>query len=181
MTAAEVKKNREIDIAIDEMSKGDVNALAKIYPHISKPVYSYALSVLKNRHDAEDILQDTLLNIYKSASKYKPSGRPLSWIMGITSNLCLNRLRKQKRLSPDSVEDVIPDAIDYSAVNPDDSAVIKICMEQLADSERQIVMLHALVGLKHRETAKILGLPVSTVLSKYSRAIKKLRAALEGE
>lgn len=181
MTAAEVKKNREIDMHIEALASGDIDALALLYPYICKPIYAYAFSVLKNHHDAEDILQDTILNIYKSAAAYKSSGRPMSWIIGIASNLCLNKQRRQKRLVPGSVEEILPDAIDYSAVDPQDSAVIKICMEQLADTERQIVMLHVLVGLKHRETAKILGMPLSTVLSKYNRAIKKLREALEGE
>lgn len=181
MTAAEVMKNREIDIQIEALASGDIAALALLYPYISKPVYAYALSVMKNRYDAEDILQETLLNIHKSAASYKSSGRPMSWIIGIASNLCLNKLHRQKRLIPGSVEEILPDAMDYSATDPQDSAVIKICMEQLADTERQIVMLHVLVGLKHRETAKILGMPLSTVLSKYSRAIKKLREALEGE
>lgn len=179
MTAAEVKKNLDIDTWIYALASGDVNALALIYPYISKPVYAYAFSVLKNRHDAEDILEDTLLNIYKSAHTYKSSGRPMSWIIGIAANLCLNKLRREKRLVPGSIEEILPDAIDYSSVDPQDSAVIKICMEQLSDTERQIVMLHVLVGLRHRETAKILGIPLSTVLSKYSRAIKKLRTALE--
>lgn len=179
MTAAEVKRNREIDIQIEALALGDIEALAGLYPYISKPVYSYALSILKNRHDAEDILEDTLLNIHKSAASYKPSGRPMSWIMGITSNLCYNKLRREKRLVPGSIEDILPDAVDYTASDPQDSAIIKICMEQLSDIERQIVMLHVLAGLKHRETAQILLLPLSTVLSKYSRALKKLRAALE--
>ena len=48
-------------------------------------------------------------------------------------------------------------------------------MELLSDEERQIVILHAVAGFKHRETAKFLALPLSTILSKYNRAIKKLK------
>lgn len=52
-------------------------------------------------------------------------------------------------------------------------------MKQLTDQERQIVMLHAVAGFKHREIAELLELPLSTVLSKYRRALKKLRHSLE--
>ena len=57
--------------------------------------------------------------------------------------------------------------------------MIKAAMETLADDERQIIMLHAVGGMKHIEIAKIMGLPLSTVLSKYSRAKKKLQKTLE--
>ena len=55
--------------------------------------------------------------------------------------------------------------------------VLNVCVPPLEDQERQIVTLHALTGLKHREIAALLGLPLPTVLSKYSRALKKLRLA----
>ena len=54
-------------------------------------------------------------------------------------------------------------------------------MRILSDDEQQIVMLHAVSGMKHRETAQLLDMPTATVLSKYSRAIKKLRTAMEAE
>ncbi len=57
----------------------------------------------------------------------------------------------------------------------EDKALIQTCMESLSDEERQILVLHAVAGFKHREIAKILGLKLSTVLSKYHRAIKKMK------
>ena len=57
--------------------------------------------------------------------------------------------------------------------------VLEQCMKALDDSERQVVILHAVGGMKHRGTAELMGLPLATVLSKYSRAIKKLKSKLE--
>ena len=51
----------------------------------------------------------------------------------------------------------------------------------LGEEERRIILLHAVTGLKHREIAALLELPLSTVLSKYNRALKKMRAYLEGD
>ena len=51
-------------------------------------------------------------------------------------------------------------------------------MQNLSDQERQIVVLHALAGFKHRETASLLKMPLPTVISKYNRAVKKLRGLL---
>ena len=56
--------------------------------------------------------------------------------------------------------------------------ILQAAMTLLNQQERQILMLHAVAGLKHRETAKLLALPLSTVLSKYNRALKKLRQGL---
>ena len=52
-------------------------------------------------------------------------------------------------------------------------------MKVLGDQERQILILHAVTGLKHREIAEMLGMPLATVLSKYARSLKKLKKALE--
>ena len=64
-----------------------------------------------------------------------------------------------------------------SQVTPEDRLVLESLLSLLGEQERQIVTLHALTGLKHREIAQLLGLPLSTVLSKYHRGMKKLQNA----
>lgn len=71
---------------------------------------------------------------------------------------------------------------DTPAVTTEDRLVLESMLAFLTDEERQIVTLHALTGLKHREIAALLELPLPTVLSKYNRALKKLKLVLkEGE
>ena len=62
-----------------------------------------------------------------------------------------------------------------------DSMMLQTAMEILKEDERQIVLLHVSAGLKHREISENLGIPLSTVLSKYNRAMKKLQNYLQGE
>ena len=59
--------------------------------------------------------------------------------------------------------------------------MVRACMEQLRDDERKVLLLHAVAGFRHREIAEFLDLPLSTVLSKYTRASKKLRTIMEKE
>ena len=59
--------------------------------------------------------------------------------------------------------------------------MLQCAMSALSDTERQVVLLHAAAGLKHREIAGVLELPLATVLSKYHRALKKLRVCLKGD
>ena len=73
----------------------------------------------------------------------------------------------------------------YISGNPnmtaEDRVILSECLRSLSDEERQIVMLHAVSGFKHREIAGLLEMPLSTVLSKYNRAMKKLRKIYGGE
>ena len=66
-------------------------------------------------------------------------------------------------------------------VSPEDRQVLQEALAGLGAEERQIVLLHAVAGLKHREIARLLEQPLSTVLSKYHRGLKKLRALMKGE
>jgi len=66
-------------------------------------------------------------------------------------------------------------------VTPEDRYLLQMALGTLSDEECQIVMLHALTGLKHREIAALLEMPLATVLSKYHRALKKLRDFMKGD
>lgn len=97
----------------------------------------------------------------------------------IAKNLCLQRMRERKKAectSQEGWELAIPDT---DMLTMEDRSILVTCMEQLSDEERQIVMLHAAVGFKHREIARIMELPLSTVLSKYARALKRLKQYLQ--
>ena len=169
-----------LDEYISRLSNGDKSALADLYCGVSSSIYSYALSVLKNRCDAEDVLQDTLIEIWRAAPGYKRMGKPMAWIITIAKNLCMMTLRSRSKIS-DEPFDLFGTAADNPTLNSDDKLVINECVEKLSDEERQIVILHSVSGLKHREIAQILELPLPTVLSKYNRAIKKLRKTLAYE
>ena len=101
----------------------------------------------------------------------------MAWLMTITRNLCMEKLRERKKLA-DVPEEDWDRYIESAAASPEDKIVLEQCMKALSDSERQIVLLHAVGGMKHRETAALMELPLATVLSKYSRALKKLKAKL---
>lgn len=110
---------------------------------------------------------------------YTPKGKPLAWIFTITRNLALMRIREQSRtvtIEPESWQSLFADE---PAVTSEDQLVLASLMETLSDQERQIVVLHAMTGLKHREIAELLNLRLPTVLSKYNRALKKLRNVLK--
>ena len=162
------------------VGQGDPEAFEVLYRSTEKAVYALALSILRNPHDAEDIVQETYLKVRAAAHLYVPQGKPLAWLFTITKNLCRDLLRGQSRTeaAPDGAEDDLR----FSYVSdPTDRLVLEAALKALGEEERQVVLLHAASGLKHREIAPDLGLPLSTVLSRYSRALKKLQRYLTEE
>ena len=124
-------------------------------------------------------MQDTYLKIRESAHLYKPMGKPMAWVFTIARNCALMKIRQSKKiveLTPS--EDVDEKGFDQVS-DWEDRLVLEAAFGVLSDTERQIVMFHAVSGIKHREIALILELPLSTVLSKYARALSKLKKHLE--
>ncbi|MBE5760576.1 MAG: RNA polymerase sigma factor [Clostridiales bacterium] len=168
----------KLESLMEELRQGDMQAIADIYEITHGAVYALALSMLKNAHDAQDVLHDTYVNLHCAAASYKAQKRPMAYIMAIARNLCLMKLRERKKTA-EPFEDWLDYIESNNSVTPQDEAIIRLCMEKLTDQEREIVILHASAGFKHREIASMLDLPLPTVLSKYHRALKKLRDMLE--
>lgn len=161
---------RDLDRWLKAAAQGDRDALQQLYHAAAPAVYAYALSLLKNRYDAEDVLQDCFVTL-RTTQSYRSQGKPMAWIMTVTRNLCLKKLQDASRTAAAAEEDRF---IAVTA-DPEDRLVIESCMKVLSDEERQIVILHAVAGFTHRQIGSHLNLKTATVLTKYHRAIRKLR------
>ena len=160
-------------------ANGDTEALSGLYERTHAAIYGYALSLLKNAQDAEDVMQDTFVRAYHSAQQYREPGKPMAWLMTIARNEALGRIRARGRTVTMSPEDWQEQFADRPDVTQEDLLTLRALLDTLSDEEREIVTLHALTGLKHREIAALLELALPTVLSKYNRAIKKLGKSLK--
>ena len=169
----------ELDECLLRIAAGERAALGELYSATYKSIYGFVLSIVKNATDAEDALQDTYVKIWSAAENYRSQGKPMAWIFTIARNNATSLLRENSKTTELPEEDWSSAFADNPSVSSDDRLVLKAAMNTLADDERQIIMLHAVSGMKHIEIAKIVGLPLSTVLSKYSRARKKLQKTLE--
>ncbi len=170
-----------LEALITGVAAGDRDALGQLYGAARGAVYAMAVGLVKNAHEAQDVTQDTFVRIWDCAGQYRPGGSPMGWILTVARNLALMRLRRDARVQ--TMDEAAWDAIpaDAPGVTAEDRAVLQTALESLTDRERQIVLLHAASGLKHREIGQLLDLPLATVLSKYHRALKKLRVLLEGD
>ena len=171
----------ELEAYLEQIAQGDLAAMSSLYTATSAAVYGFSLSILKDVEDAKDVLQDTYLRIHGAAAGYRPRGKPMAWILTIAKNLARMKLREGGRrvwLNDDQWERTFGE---NPHATTEDRMLLTSAMQLLADMERQIVMLHAVAGLKHREIAELLQTPLSTVLSKYHRAIQKLRRGMRDE
>ena len=171
---------QELRRLLSGVAAGNRDDLAQLYRRTRTAVYGLALSYLRNAHDAQDLTQDVYVHIWDTAERYRPTGSPIGWVLAVCRNLCLMHLRRADRQV--TMEDrewyAIPD--DGPGLDAQERLLLQDALAILGDEERRIVLLHT-AGLKHRETGEALGLPLATVLSKYHRALKKMRSFLEGD
>ena len=170
-----LNKNEKIEWIIERLGEGDISAMDELYRLVSTDIYAFALSKTGNSKDAEDIMQDTFVRIYQYSRGYEPQGKPLAWIFTIVSSLANRKFIIDQRCSPlEEPDKSIPDGKEFEN-SVIDAEFLKQLMKVLTQEEQQIIVLHIVSGMKHIEIARLLNKPISTVLSRYNRAIKKLK------
>lgn len=169
----ERSKYMELDKYLDRIKNGEEDALKELYELVKNNIYSFALSILRNHDDAMDTLQETFINVYHNIDRYENKNKPLAWIYTITKNIAYSKIRSDKKtINIEEIEFV-------SHHNYDDKLLIETLLKALSEEERNIVVLHVVNGFKFHEIARILDLKLSTTLSKYHRAMKKLKLLLK--
>lgn len=174
------KSRIELDESlIARIGAGDGVAFEMLYHATDSAVFGYALSIVKNRQDAEDVMHDCYLNIQSYAGRYVPQGKPMAWILTIVKHLAFAQCNHPSRNHEDLEHqwEVFHQQNDIE--HAENRMLLTALLAQLPDQEREIVVLHAQTGMKHREIAAILDLPLATVLSKYHRALGKLQKATQ--
>lgn len=164
---------------ITDIGQGDCHAFEILYQNTEKAVFGFALSILKNHQDAEDVMHDSYLQIQRYAEKYQPQGKPMAWILTIVKHLAFAYLNHPSRHHQDLEMQYDLRGQCDDMIASENRMLLKALLAQLSDQEREIVVLHAQTGMKHREIAEILDLPLATVLSKYRRALVKLQQAVK--
>lgn len=175
------RRRQELEQLLLRVGRGDREAFARLYSLTRGAVYALALSLLHDAQEAQDVTQDAFVRVWESAPSYRPQGSPMAWVLTVARNLSRSRLRQAGRqvFLDEEAWKVIP--AQAPNVSPEDRQLLQEALAGLAAEERQIVLLHAVTGLKHREIARLLELPLSTVLSKYHRGLKKLKSLMKGE
>jgi len=136
----------------------------------------YAFSIVRNREDAEDAVQEALLKAYKELSSYDHSKSFKGWWFTIIRNCCLDLLRKrQVRSASDDIElDDLPSLKISRQKELEQEDEISWALNQLTPEQRQIIELRYFGDCSYREISEALGIPVGTVMSRLHSARKAL-------
>lgn len=165
----------------EKIANGDDTAFTELYYASYRQIYGFLLALTKNKEDAEDLLQNTYIRIRNGSHLYRKQGTPMTWMCAVAKNQFLDFVRKKSKgvsVDFDEVEKYVSEGLGTGVKQHKDvenEMVLEKAFEILNKQERTIVVLHMIDGLKHREISKITGIPLSTVLSKYNRSLKKLR------
>lgn len=163
-----------------KIKKYDQTAFEHLYNKASGAVFGLAMSILGNQEDAKDVVQNTFISIYEKIQSYHPEGKAMAWIFTITRNHSYMIIRERQKHAHIDLEDVYDVKVDSTvAEDMHKEQLTTLLLNELKDDEREIVVMHAMSNLKHKDIAIALDIPLSTVLSKYRRALKKLRNLME--
>ncbi len=173
---------KELDELMLKLQRGDEIAFEKIYNATKRGLFSFILSMCKNYHTAEDIMQNTYVKVRTSTGKYQAGSNALAWIYTIAKNLTINEINRQKREVFADFDDSSTDIrSEYTIEDKLPGPVMQIINENLSDSEKQIITLYLVAGFKHREIADMLNKPLGTILWAYRNALAKIKKELEKE
>ena len=172
---------------IDRVLSGDVNAFGLLVEDQSKVVYNLCLRMVNNEQDAYDLSQDAFLKAYTNLSLFRGDSKFSSWLYKLTTNVCLDFLRKRSRQktvpltyeTDDGEQEYLP--IPVETFSPETEAErrelrssVRRGLSQLPEGQRQILILREIGQLSYEEIAGQLGLEAGTVKSRIFRARKKL-------
>ena len=170
------------------IARGDEQALAALYDRYRLILFGLVMRILHSREEAEDVLQELLLQVWKRASDFDEArGRPFTWLVTLARSRAIDRLRSlgaRDRATTESVRDAGPepwsDAAD-DAIRSEQSKIVRQALAELPEEQRQALLLAYFEGLTQTEIAARLGAPLGTVKTRMRSGMIKLRELLRGK
>jgi RNA polymerase sigma-70 factor (ECF subfamily) len=167
----------------------DQAAFAELYRHTAPKLFAVALRILRRRDWAEEVLQESFVNIWNHFGGYSADkSAPMTWMTAVVRNRSLDWLRRPDfERGRDDYDELVAGVADDPAWNPErlvegaqDTRALRTCLETLSSSQRQSIALAYLHGLSHAELAAHLRQPLGTVKTWVRRGLERLRECLEG-
>jgi RNA polymerase sigma-70 factor (ECF subfamily) len=179
----------EESIWLELARQGDKVAFGKLIEAYQGPVYNLAYRMLSNSGEAEEAAQEAFIRAFTRLESYNPAHKFSTWLLSITSNYCIDQLRKRRALLL-SIDEPLPPHPALSAdqekrpesqlIMNEQQAMVQSLLEELAPDYRQAVVLRYWHELSYEEIAEMMDTTVSAIKSRLFRARKQLaEVALE--
>lgn len=168
-----------------QVGLGDRDAFEEIYRRTCVKLFGVCLRILPVKQEAEEALQEAYLSIWRKAGSYDPArGSAMTWLITLTRNRAVDRLRASGRLdmAPVELAEALPDpAPDATALieASDDERRLAFCLSRLEGGEAQLIRTAFFEGATYAELAQRASTPLGTIKSRIRRALLKLRECLK--
>jgi len=182
-----VNSGQDDDTLMIATTQGQEEAFRLLVQRWEKDVLAFLIHMLGSVEEAEDLVQDTFVQVYRKAASYRGQGRFKSWLFRIAGNLARSRLRRRKilrwvRLDKTEYEIPATDAGPLVALEQAEaSQALQVAVAALPARQREALVLHRFQGLKYREVAVAMATTVPGVESLLQRAMGTLRDQLVGK
>jgi RNA polymerase sigma-70 factor (ECF subfamily) len=190
------QRSVELSKLLARAGLGDRTAFQALYRATASHLYAVVLRINRDRAQAEDVLQEVYVNVWRSASGFDAAqGQPLTWLTSIARNRAIDSLRRRQAQPQTQSTTVARDDDDEHDMLDDhasdepgpldlltqaaDARAVRGCVEQLSSAQRQSVALAFYDGLSHAEIAEQLRQPLGTVKSWVRRALAALKQCLD--
>lgn len=180
----------EVDMVralVDEARDGDSHAFRELVERYQRAVYGLAYRMMGDHEDADDMVQEAFVRVYQALDRYEPQYSFYTWVRNITVRLCINELAKRKRRKTDTLGEAGAfdrfaggDPGPFEALAAEETARrIDAVVETLPLEQRQVFVMRVREEMSYQEMARLLEIPVGTVMSRLSRARAAVLASLE--
>ena len=177
-----VQSANEAAYLIQQVAKQDREAFSQLYDRCSSLVFSLALRMLRVRSDAEDLLQEVFVQVWRQASNYSQErGSPEAWIVNIARSRAIDKLRSIRRMEKSFVLTDEParaessENVESSAAESEAKLTVKSALGNLPPAQRKVLELAYFDGLTQTEIAEKLAEPLGTVKTRMRSGIQRLR------
>jgi RNA polymerase sigma-70 factor, ECF subfamily len=169
------------------IAAADASAFEVLYGRHSSIAFSLAYRMVGRRSQAEDVVQEAFLSIWRSGARYdRGRGSVRTWILGIVHHRGIDALRRsnvhdRRRTDDEGMEERLeaPERTDDEAARRDEARTVRAAMDGLPSEQRRVIELAYFGGFSHSEIAELLALPIGTVKGRMRLGLSKLRSALE--
>ncbi|WP_425777415.1 RNA polymerase sigma factor [Hydrogenophaga sp. T2] len=175
---------------IDRIAQRDEAALKALYDLCGRKLYGLSMRVVGTAELAEDVLQETFLQVWRSAADYRATlSPPMAWLGLIVRSRsldCLRRRAAERTHLTQEIDETLAETLEGDSPNPMDTNLasqqawaLHQCLGQLENKQREVISLAYLRDLSHGELAERLALPLGTVKTWIRRGLDKLRDCMK--